>query len=88
VIEEDERIYGDGVNIAAVLNPSPTPGYLHFKAAFNQIETKLPFGYEFLGEQPVKNSARPVGAYKVLMEPRVTKEMVHGTRCRVHGEGF
>ena len=36
------------------------------------IETKLPFGYEFLGEQRVKNIAKPVGAYRVLMEPRVT----------------
>jgi hypothetical protein len=29
-------------------------------------------GYEYLGEQTVKNIAKPVGAYKVLMEPRVT----------------
>jgi adenylate cyclase len=42
------------------------------KTAFDQIETKLPLGYEFLGEQQVKNIAKPVGAYRVLMEPRVT----------------
>jgi adenylate cyclase len=42
------------------------------KTAFDQIETKLPFGYEYLGEQSVKNIAKPVGAYKVLMEPRIT----------------
>jgi adenylate cyclase len=42
------------------------------KTAFDHIETKLPLGYEFLGEQEVKNIAKPIGAYRVLMDPRVT----------------
>jgi TolB-like protein len=42
------------------------------KAAFDQIETKLPLGYEYLGEQTVKNIAKPVGAYRVVLEPRIT----------------
>jgi len=72
VIEEESRIYGDGVNIAARLESLADPGGICVsKTAFDQIETKLPFGYQFLGEQPVKNIAKPVGAYKVLMEPRV-----------------
>jgi TolB-like protein/class 3 adenylate cyclase len=73
VIEEESRIYGDGVNIAARLESIADPGGICVsKTAFDQIETKLPFGYEFLGEQTVKNIAKPVGAYRVLMEPRVT----------------
>jgi adenylate cyclase len=73
VIEEGDRIYGDGVNIAARLESLAEPGGICVsKTAFDQIETKLPMGYEYLGEQPVKNIAKPVGAYKVLMEPRVT----------------
>src|SRR5512139_2480073 len=73
VIEEGERIYGDGVNIAARLESLADPGGICVsKTAFDHIETKLPLGYEYLGEQAVKNIARPVGAYKVLMEPRVT----------------
>jgi TolB-like protein/class 3 adenylate cyclase/Flp pilus assembly protein TadD len=72
VIEEGERIYGDGVNIAARLETLADPGGICVsKTAFDQIETKLPFGYTYLGEQTVKNIARPVGAYKVLMDPRV-----------------
>ena len=75
VIEEGERIYGDGVNIAARLESLAEPGGICIsKTAFDQIETKLPFGYIYLGEQTVKNIARPVGAYKVLLEPRVTTE--------------
>jgi TolB-like protein/class 3 adenylate cyclase len=73
VIEEEERIYGDGVNIAARLEALADPGGVCIsKTAFDQIETKLPLGYENLGEQTVKNIAKPVGAYRVLMEPRVT----------------
>jgi adenylate cyclase len=73
VIQEEERIYGDGVNIAARLEGLAEPGGICIsKTAFDQIETKLPYGYEFLGDQTVKNIAKPVGAYRVLMEPRVT----------------
>jgi adenylate cyclase len=73
VIEEGDRIYGDGVNIAARLESCADPGGICVsKTAFDHIESKLPLGYEFLGEQQVKNIARPVGAYRVLMEPRVT----------------
>jgi len=73
VIEEEERIYGDGVNIAARLEALADPGGVCVsKTAFDHIETKLPLGYEYLGDQTVKNIARPVGAYRVLMEPRVT----------------
>jgi adenylate cyclase len=73
VIEEGDSIYGDGVNIAARLESLADPGGICVsKTAFEQIETKLPFGYESLGEQTVKNIAKPVEAYKVLMEPRVT----------------
>jgi adenylate cyclase len=44
------------------------------KTAFDQLESKLPLGYQYLGEQTVKNIAKPVGAYRVLMEPRVIVE--------------
>ncbi|MGO9020554.1 MAG: adenylate/guanylate cyclase domain-containing protein [Syntrophobacteraceae bacterium] len=73
VIEEEGRLYGDGVNIAARLESLAEPGGICVsKAAFEQIETKLPLGYEYMGEQSVKNIAKPVPAYKVVMDPRVT----------------
>ena len=73
VIQEEERIYGDGVNIAARLEGLSEPGGICIsKTAFDHIESKLPYGYEFLGDQTVKNIAKPVAAYRVLMEPRIT----------------
>jgi TolB-like protein/class 3 adenylate cyclase/Flp pilus assembly protein TadD len=73
VIQEEDRIYGDGVNIAARLEGLADPGGICIsKTAFDHIESKLPYGYEYLGDQTVKNIPKPVGAYRVLMEPRVT----------------
>ncbi len=73
VIQEGDRIYGDGVNIAARLEGLAEPGGICIsKTAFDHIESKLPYGYDFIGNQTVKNIAKPVGAYHVLMEPRVT----------------
>lgn len=73
VIEEGDKIYGDGVNVAARLEALADPGGICVsKTAFDHIETKLPLGYEFLGEKTVKNIARPVGAYRVLLDSRVT----------------
>ena len=70
VIDEEDRLYGDGVNVAARLEALADPGGVCVsKTAFDQIETKLPLGYEYLGEQPVKNIPKPVGAYRVLMKP-------------------
>ncbi len=77
VIDEEDRIYGDGVNIAARLEALADPGGICVsKTAFEQIETKLPLGYEYLGEQSVKNIPKPVGAYRVLMKPDAAGKVI------------
>jgi len=73
VIQEDDRIYGDGVNIAARLEGLAKPGGICIsKTVFDHTESKLPYGYAYLGDQKVKNIPKPVGVYEVLMEPGVT----------------
>ena len=77
VIDEEDRLYGDGVNIAARLESMADPGGICVsKTAFDQIETKLPLGYEYLGEQSVKNIPKPVRAYRVLMKPDAVGKVI------------
>ncbi len=66
IIEEGDRIYGDGVNIAARLEGLAEAGGICISgSAYEQIENKLALGYEYLGEHSVKNIAKPVKVYKV-----------------------
>jgi TolB-like protein/class 3 adenylate cyclase len=66
IIVEGADIYGDGVNIAARLEGLSKPGGICIsQQAFDQIETKLDLTYEDLGDQRVKNIARPVHAYRI-----------------------
>jgi adenylate cyclase len=61
VIEEGERIYGDGVNIASRVEGLAEGGGICISgSAYEQIENKLALGYEFIGEHSVKNIAKPV----------------------------
>ena len=84
IIEEGGRIYGDGVNIAARLESLADPGGICIsKTAFDHIETKLPLGYEYIGEQPVKNISKPVSAYKVIMDPRVIRSSHFSKRAEL-----
>jgi adenylate cyclase len=73
VIVEGERLYGDGVNIAARLEGLAEGGGICLSgSAHEQVEGKLPLTYEFAGEHTVKNIARPVRVYRVLLEPRTS----------------
>ena len=71
VIVQGERLYGDGVNIAARLEGLAGGGDICISGtAYDQIEGKLPFAFEFSGEHTVKNIARPVRVYRLHLEPR------------------
>src|SRR5436309_1595509 len=66
VIIEGERLYGDGVNIAARLEGLAEPGGICISGTvYDQIKNKLALGYEYLGEQEVKNIAEPVRVWRV-----------------------
>jgi len=64
VIVDHGDIYGDGVNIAARLEALAEPGGICIsRAVRNQVRDKLSYPFEDMGEQNVKNIARPVRAY-------------------------
>lgn len=67
VIEEEDRIYGDGVNIAARLESLAEPGGICISAfVYSQVKNRLKVEYEYLGEKTVKNIKEPVRVYRVV----------------------
>jgi adenylate cyclase len=78
VIADSNRLYGDSVNITVRLENLAEPGGICIsKTVYDQIEDKLPFGYEYLGEKTVKNASKPIAAYSVLID---TEELPHEKR--------
>ena len=65
IIIEDDDIFGDGVNIAARLEGLSEPGGVCIAdVVYQSIEGKLDFAFDDLGQQSVKNIARPVHAWQ------------------------
>ena len=70
VLEEEGRIYGDGVNIAARIESLAQAGGICISGTvYDQVKNKLGLEYDSLGEQTVKNIPEPVRVYKVLFHP-------------------
>jgi adenylate cyclase len=66
VIVEGDDLYGDGVNIAARVEALADAGGVFVSSAVHDhVRDRLPFVFEDLGEQQVKNIARPVRVYRV-----------------------
>lgn len=66
VIVDRNDIYGEGVNVAARLEALADPGGICVSESVRTaVGNKLPIDYEFMGEQHVKNIARPIAVYKV-----------------------
>lgn len=69
VMIDGDDIYGDGVNIAARLQELAEPGgILISRPVFDQVRNKLSIGFDFLGDQTVKNVSEPVPSYRVLLD--------------------
>ena len=77
VIEEEGRIYGDGVNIAARVEGLASAGGISISGTvYEHIKNKLSLGYHYLGEQNVKNISEPVRVYRLLTEPTDAGKMI------------
>ena len=73
VIDDEGRIYGDGVNVAARLEALADGGGICISGTvFDHVEGKLGLEFEYLGERSVKNIKKPVRIYRVEMEGGVS----------------
>ncbi|BBO74748.1 guanylyl cyclase [Desulfosarcina widdelii] len=75
VIEDGDRIYGDGINIAARIEGISEGGGICISGtAYDQVKNKLNLGFEFLGKQTVKNISDPVRVYRIRPESKTSGE--------------
>jgi adenylate cyclase len=68
IIRDGRDIYGDGVNVAARLETLAEPGGICVSwVVRDQVRDKLAFSFEDLGEQQVKNIARPIRVHRIVL---------------------
>ena len=66
VIEQDNDLYGDGVNIAARLQTQANPGGIVISnTVYDHVRNKLSVGFDFLGDLSVKNVHDAIPSYSV-----------------------
>jgi adenylate cyclase len=80
IIIDGDDIFGDGVNVAARLEALADPGDIMVSSVVHdQVRDKLSFGFEDMGEQTVKNIARPIGVHRVSIVADTPAIAVKGT---------
>jgi adenylate cyclase len=68
IVEGDDR-YGEGVNVAARLQELADPGGICVSGKVSkEVEKKLAFGFEPLGEHRMKNIVEPIACYRVRLQ--------------------
>ena len=68
IIIDGGDIFGDGVNVAARLETLADPGGIMVSSVVHdQVRDKLSFGFEDMGEQVVKNIARPISVHRIQL---------------------
>src|SRR5215469_12049568 len=74
IIIDGDDIYGDGVNVAARLEALADPGGIMVsRVVHDQVQDKLGFEFDDMGEQTVKNIARPVGVHRVHLTEQLSR---------------
>ncbi|HVP80850.1 MAG TPA: adenylate/guanylate cyclase domain-containing protein [Thermodesulfobacteriota bacterium] len=77
VVEEEDKIFGDGVNIAArVQSLADRGGVCISGIVYDQVKNKITLKYEYLGKQKVKNIVGAVKVYRVMIEPETMGSVV------------
>jgi adenylate cyclase len=81
VVEEGERIYGDGINIAARVEGLAEGGGICISGTvYDSIKNKLSLSYESLGEHTVKNITDPIRVYRMRVGPEAAARKEAGPK--------
>jgi len=77
VVQDGDRIYGSGVNVAARIESLAVPGGICIsRNTYDHVKNKLDLGFDYLGEHDVKNIKEPVRVYRVLIDTESHKPLV------------
>ncbi|PNX51014.1 MAG: hypothetical protein BV458_12175 [Thermoplasmata archaeon M9B2D] len=77
VIKDGDRIFGDGVNIAARIEGlAEAGGVCISRNAYDHVKNKLELIFDYLGEYEVKNFKEPIRVYKVLFDTESPKPLI------------
>jgi len=83
VVQEGDRIYGDGVNIAARVEGLAAGGGICISGTvYDSIEGKLGLEFEYLGEHDLKNIDKPIRVYQVLSFSEAAAPVVREKKAR------
>ncbi len=74
VMVENDDLYGEGVNIAARLQELAEPGGILISSTVHDlVRNKLTVGFDFLGQQSIKNVTEPVSCYRVMLDGDIVR---------------
>jgi adenylate cyclase len=77
IIIDGGDIFGDGVNVAARLETLADPGGIMVSSVVHdQVRDKLSFGFEDMGEQVIKNIARPISVHRIQLAQAAKSDSV------------
>ena len=83
VLHKEDRIYGDGVNVAARIESLADPGGVCIsRGVFDQVKKKVRQGFEYMGEHTVKNISEPVRIYRILFQPEFERKVIEESANR------
>jgi TolB-like protein/class 3 adenylate cyclase len=77
VVHDGDRIYGNGVNVAARIEGLSDPGGVCIsRNTYDHVKNKLNLGYEYIGKHSVKNIKDPIRVYKIIVEDKDAGKLI------------